>query len=72
MLSPTYDAVMPRQVRLETKSFMSEIRGTIAKTIALQSSPSKQSNAYGASSKDRLFPAPAGADTNTSLQDIHS
>ena len=49
MLSPTYDALMPRQVRLETKSFMSEISGTITKTIALQSSPSKQSNVYRAS-----------------------
>ena len=68
----TYNVLMSRQVRLETKSFMIEISGTITKTIALQSSPSKQSNAYGAISKVRLFPAPAGADTNTSLQDTYS
>ena len=42
MLSPTYDTLMPRQVRLENNYFMSEIRGTITKTITLQSSPRKQ------------------------------
>ena len=69
MLFPTYDALMPQQLRLETKSFMSEISGTITKTIALQSSPSKRSKAYGASLKVRFFRTPGGADTNTSLQD---
>ena len=56
MLSPKYDALMPRQLRLETKYFMSEISDKITKTIASQSSPSKRSKAYGASSKARLFP----------------
>ena len=72
MLSPTYDALMPRQLRLETKYFMSEISGKITKTIALQSSLSKRSKAYGASSKARLFQAPVGADANISLQDRYS
>ena len=36
MLSPTYDALMPRQLKLETKYFMSEISGKITKTIASQ------------------------------------
>ena len=64
MLSPTYDALMPRQLRLETKSFVIEISGTITNTIALQPSPSKRPKAYGTSSKVRLLPAPVGADTN--------
>ena len=72
MLSPTYDALMPRQLRLETKYFMSEISGKNMKTLASQFSPSKRSKAYGASSKARLFPAPVGADTNISLQDRYS
>ena len=50
VLSPTYDALMPRQLRLETKSFVIEISGTITNTIALQSSPSKRPKAYGTSS----------------------
>ena len=70
MLSPTYDALMPRQLRLETKYFMSEISGKITKTIASQSSPSKRSKAYGASSKARPFPAPVGADTYLCKTDI--
>ena len=65
-----YDALILRQLRLETKYFTSEISGKITNTIASQSSPSKQSKAYGATSKARLFPAPVGADTNISLQDI--
>ena len=67
-LFPTYDALIPRQLRLKTRSSkvaMGEISGTIMKTIALQSSPSKRSKAYGASSKVRLFPAQVGADRNT-------
>ena len=72
MLSPTYDALMPRQFRLETKSFMSEISGKNTKMIAWQSSPSKRSKAYGAISKARLFSAPVGGDTNISLQDRYS
>ena len=46
VLSHTYDALMPRQLRLETKSFVIEISGT-TNTIALQSSPSKRPKAYG-------------------------
>ena len=34
VLSPTCDALMPRQLRLETKSFLIEISGTITNTIA--------------------------------------
>ena len=73
-LSPTYmyDTVMPRQLRLETRFFMSKISGTITKTIVLQSSPSKRSKLYGASSKVRLFPDPVGAGTNKSLQDRYA
>ena len=47
MLSPTYDALMPRQLRLETKPFVIEISGTIKKTIVLQPSPSKRSKRTG-------------------------
>jgi len=35
-------------------------------------SPFKQSNAYRASLKVKLFPAPVGAETNTSLPDRHA
>ena len=65
-------ALMPRQLKLETKYFTSEISGNITKTITSQSSPSKRSKAYGASSKARLFPALVGADTSISLQDRYS
>ena len=72
VLSPTYDALMPRQLQLETKSFVIEISGTITNTIALQSSPSKRPKVYGTNSKVRLFPALVGADTNRSMQDRYS
>ena len=56
--SPTYDALMPREFRFETWSFIREINGTITNTMVLQASPNKWSKVYGASSKVRLLPAP--------------
>ena len=56
--SPTYDALMPREFRFETWSFMREINGTITNTMTLHSSPNKRSKVYAASWKVRLFPAP--------------
>ena len=70
--SPTYDALMLREFRFETWSFMREINGTITNTMALQASPNKWSKVYGASSKVRLLPAPVGADTKTSFPDRYA
>ena len=62
-----YDALMPREFKSETWSFMREINRTITNTMASQFSPNKRSKVYGASSKVRLLPAPVGAYTKTSL-----